>query len=148
MADGPVSYTLEGSTAVVRMDDGKANALGEAMIEALLAALDRAESEATAIVLAGRPERFSAGFDLRIMTQGPEAARALLRKGSALLLRLYVAARITRSHGRSRPDGTKGGYRRYQRPRAVEKRKLVSAAGPRICRGEEPIHTSFPSSGA
>jgi enoyl-CoA hydratase len=71
------------------MDDGKANALGEAMIEALVAALDRAESEATAMVLAGRPERFSAGFDLRIMTQGPEAARALLRKGSALLLRLY-----------------------------------------------------------
>ena len=65
MSDSPVSFVLEGKTAVVQMDDGKANALSPAMIEALLAALGRAEKEASAIVLAGRAERFSAGFDLR-----------------------------------------------------------------------------------
>ena len=27
MSNAPVSYTLEGSTAVIQMDDGKANAL-------------------------------------------------------------------------------------------------------------------------
>jgi enoyl-CoA hydratase len=85
----PVTYTLEGSTAVIKMDDGKANALSDAMIDALLAALAKAEGEAAAIVLTGRPERFCAGFDLRTMMSSPENAKALLRKGGQLLLGLY-----------------------------------------------------------
>jgi enoyl-CoA hydratase len=72
------------------MDDGKANALSVPMIEALTAAIDRAEQEATAIVLAGRPERFCAGFDLRVMMSGPEAAKALLKQGADLLLKLFA----------------------------------------------------------
>jgi enoyl-CoA hydratase len=84
-----VRYRLEGKTAVVEMDDGKANALSDAMIEALLAALTRAEGEANAMVLAGRPERFCAGFDLRVMMSGPDQAKALLTHGSDLLMRLY-----------------------------------------------------------
>jgi enoyl-CoA hydratase len=87
----PVRYRLEGTTAIVEMDDGKANALSDTMIAALLAALDRAESEARAVVLAGRPDRFCAGFDLRVMMSGPDNARALLKTGSELLLRLYAA---------------------------------------------------------
>jgi enoyl-CoA hydratase len=71
------------------MDDGKANALSEAMIESLLAALERAGKEAGAIVLTGRPERFCAGFDLRVMMSGPEPAKALLRRGGELLMALY-----------------------------------------------------------
>jgi len=84
-----VRYRLEGKTAVVEMDDGKANALSDAMIEAMLAALTRAEGEASAMVLAGRPERFCAGFDLRVMMSGPDNAKALLTRGSDLLMRLY-----------------------------------------------------------
>ncbi len=84
-----VRYRMEGTTAVVEMDDGKANALSVAMIDALLAALTRAEGEASAMVLAGRPERFCAGFDLRVMMSGPEHAKALLTRGSDLLMRLY-----------------------------------------------------------
>lgn len=75
--------------AVVEMDDGKANALSDTMIDAVLAALTRAEEEAEAMVLVGRPDRFCAGFDLRVMMSGPEQARALLKRGSELLLRLY-----------------------------------------------------------
>jgi enoyl-CoA hydratase len=86
-----LSYTLEGTTAVVRMDDGKANALSDAMIAALLAALARAEKEANAIVLAGRPERFCAGFDLKVMMSGVDNATALLRRGADLLMKLYGA---------------------------------------------------------
>src|SRR5439155_3762338 len=86
----PVSYVLEGKTAVIQMDDGKANALGEAMIEQLLGALARAEAEAAAIVLTGRAERFSAGFDLRVMMSGRDAAVALLRRGADLLLAYYA----------------------------------------------------------
>ena len=87
----PVSYSLEDKVAFVRMDDGKANALSREMIDAVLAALTRAESEAGAMVLAGRPDRFCAGFDLRIMMSGPEAATTLLKAGSEMLMRLYAA---------------------------------------------------------
>jgi enoyl-CoA hydratase len=59
------------------------------MIAELTSALDRAEGEANAVVLAGRPERFCAGFDLRVMMSSPEAAKALLLAGSDLLMRLY-----------------------------------------------------------
>jgi enoyl-CoA hydratase len=86
-----VHYTLQGTVAVVTMDDGKANALSYPMIDALLAALARAEREATAMVLAGRPERFCAGFDLKVMMSGPDAARQLLRRGAELLMKLYGA---------------------------------------------------------
>ena len=54
----PLTYTLEGTTAVLRMDDGKANALSEAMIDALVEAIGRAEKEASAAVLVGRPYIF------------------------------------------------------------------------------------------
>lgn len=84
-----VQYSLENKVAVVRMDDGKANALSKPMIEALLESLTRAEQEASAMVLAGRESRFCAGFDLRVMMSGPENAKDLLRTGSDLLLRLY-----------------------------------------------------------
>jgi enoyl-CoA hydratase len=84
-----VRFTLQGTVAVVTMDDGKANALSYPMIDALLEALARAEREASAIVLAGRPERFCGGFDLKVMMSGPDAARQLLRRGSELLMKLY-----------------------------------------------------------
>src|SRR5204862_6451033 len=62
-----------------------------AMIAALLAALPRAETEAGAMILAGRPGRFCAGFDLKAMMSGPQAATALLGRGADLLMRLYGA---------------------------------------------------------
>ncbi|HEY5948239.1 MAG TPA: crotonase/enoyl-CoA hydratase family protein [Kofleriaceae bacterium] len=87
-----LTYSLEDKVAVVQMDDGKANALSQPMIDALLAALARAEQEASALVLAGRPDKFCAGFDLRVMMSGPEAATTLLRAGSGLLMKLYGAS--------------------------------------------------------
>ena len=92
MPNDIVTYTLEGTTAVVQMDDGKANALSGAMITALSDALSRAETEASAMVLVGRPDRFCAGFDLRVMMSSPEAALDLLERGSDLLMKLYAAS--------------------------------------------------------
>jgi len=89
MSQPPVTYRLEEKVAVVRMDDGKANALSDTMMEGLEGALERAEREASALVLVGRPDRFCAGFDLRVMMTGPDAARGMLRRGSALFMRLY-----------------------------------------------------------
>ena len=84
-----VDYQLEASTAFIQMDDGKANALSEAMIAEVGEALARAENEASAVVLSGRPDRFCAGFDLKVMMSTPEAAKALLRGGAELLMKLY-----------------------------------------------------------
>lgn len=89
MSEPLVRYTQEDKVAVIAMDDGKANALSMAMIDELLAALDRAEREAGAVVLTGRPDKFCAGFDLRVMMSGPDNAIALLTRGAELLLRLY-----------------------------------------------------------
>ncbi len=50
---------------------------------ALGEALDQAEpTEARAVLLVGRPGRFSAGFDLATMTAGPEPMRALVGAGA------------------------------------------------------------------
>jgi enoyl-CoA hydratase len=84
-----VRYQKEGKVAVITMDDGKANALGHEMLAALHAALDRAEAEAHAVVLAGRPGRFCAGFDLKVLTAGRDAAVPLVRAGGSLFMRLY-----------------------------------------------------------
>jgi enoyl-CoA hydratase len=88
----PLTYSLEDKIAIVRMDDGKANALSHQMVEGLIAALARAEQEASAMILAGRPERFCAGFDLRVMMSGPEQATTLLRAGADLFTKMYGAA--------------------------------------------------------
>jgi len=90
-----LSYRLDGDVAVLTMDDGKANALSHEMIGALRKALDRAEGEASALVLLGRDGRFCGGFDLSVMAGGPEAARELVTAGGELLLRLYEFPRPT-----------------------------------------------------
>ena len=84
-----VSYELTGDVALVRVDDGKVNVLSHEVIAALQESLDRAESEAKAVVLMGRPGKFTAGFDLKVMQSGPEAASNLFRAGMDLFVRLY-----------------------------------------------------------
>jgi enoyl-CoA hydratase len=71
------------------MDDGKANALSAEMLAEMGAALTRAEEEASAVVVAGRSDRFSGGFDLKVMTSSPEAAQELVSRGAELLMRIY-----------------------------------------------------------
>lgn len=88
--DAPVTVTIDDSgVAVVRLDDGKANALSHTMIEHLHAALDSAAADARSVCLVGREGRLCAGFDLSVMTQGADATRSLVRAGGELLMRLY-----------------------------------------------------------
>ncbi len=88
MADEAIRTERHEAVLLVHLDDGKANALSPTLIEGLHAVLDRAEKEAGAVLLAGRPGRFSAGFDLATMGAGADAARALVTAGAELLLRL------------------------------------------------------------
>ena len=85
------TYRLEGSVAVLQMDDGKANAISHAMADQLNAGVSRASDDgARALVIVGRPGRFCAGFDLPTMQASPESARELLRVGAELAVRLYT----------------------------------------------------------
>jgi enoyl-CoA hydratase len=86
---GPLNTAFENDIAILTMDDGRANALGHAMIGALNAALDEAQSKAKAVLIAGREKRFCAGFDLDVMGSGPENVRKLVTAGAELLLKLY-----------------------------------------------------------
>jgi enoyl-CoA hydratase len=88
-ASGPVTTTIEDGVAVLRFDDGKANVLSMAALPSFDAALDRAEDDADAVCIVGREGRFCAGFDLSVMTAGPDAARDLVARGGELLMRIY-----------------------------------------------------------
>ena len=85
-----LNYQLQGDVAALTMDDGKANAVSHAYIDALSEGLDRAENEAKAMVLRGRSGVFSAGFDLKEIGKGPAESKALVDRGAALLFRLFT----------------------------------------------------------
>ena len=85
-----LTYALSDDVAVITMNDGKANALSHALIDALHDCLDQAEEESRAVVLAGRSGMFCAGFDLGPMTAGADSARALVKAGSELNTRLIL----------------------------------------------------------
>ena len=84
-----VHFEVRDSIALLRLDDGKVNALSPDLIEAAQTCLPRALDEAKALVVLGRPGKFSAGFDLRVMMAGPAAAGGLLSAGAELFMRLY-----------------------------------------------------------
>ncbi len=90
MSNSPIRVEVTDSIALVRWDDGKVNALGFDALEALHAALDQAEKEADAVLLVGRPGRFSAGFDLKTLRAGADSMRNLVEGGARMLLRLYL----------------------------------------------------------
>ena len=87
-----VTTRHDGDVAIIEFDDGKANALSHDAIEAIIEAFGETE-DAGAVVLVGRPERFSAGFDLKVMQAGPDSAQGLLRRGVDLFLRMYMYPR-------------------------------------------------------
>ena len=86
-----VSFTRDAAVAVISVDDGKANAYSPDVLRAISDAFDKADADgATAVVLQGRPGRFSAGFDLSIMTSGTEPMQALVTQGAELLLKIFT----------------------------------------------------------
>ena len=88
MESTTVQVRYENEIAILELDDGKANALGHDAISSLVEKLDEVQ-DAGAVVLSGRPEKFSAGFDLAVMKSGEDAAREMLRSGVELFLKCY-----------------------------------------------------------
>ena len=86
------SKASDSSVLLIEMDDGKANALSASMIADITAALTQATEDETvgAAVLAGRPGRFSAGFDLGVMQSGDMSAIVnLVADGGDLVKTIY-----------------------------------------------------------
>ena len=84
-----MKFSLEEDIAILRFDDGKANVVSHQFADELCGGLDRAETEAKAVIIIGRPDRFSAGFDLNEFKKGADAAQELLRHGTEMFLKLY-----------------------------------------------------------
>ena len=91
-AASPVSVTRHGRVLLATMDDGRANAVSKTLSDALRAVIRQAEQdpELGAVVIAGRPGRFSGGFDLGVIRSGDAAAvRAMVDGGGALVAEAY-----------------------------------------------------------
>ncbi len=102
-----LDYALADGIATVTMDDGKVNAMSIAMLEALHAALDRAEADGAVLLLTGRVGMFSAGFDLKVFTQGRPQTLRMLRLGATLCERMlsFPAPVVVACTGHAYPMG-------------------------------------------
>ena len=89
MADDTVRIELRDKVAVIHFDDAKRNAFSPAAIDAIHQGLDRAETEANAVLLVGRDGCFSAGFDLGVMRSGADAMKGLVTAGANLFVRMF-----------------------------------------------------------
>ncbi|MDP2315684.1 MAG: enoyl-CoA hydratase/isomerase family protein [Pseudomonadota bacterium] len=80
------------TVAVLRLDDGKANAFNPATLDALARSLDEIDqSDAHALVIAGRTGFFSGGLDLKALPHLPTAEkREVLTRFGEVLLRVFM----------------------------------------------------------
>jgi enoyl-CoA hydratase len=88
-----VSYEFSDGVATLTLNDGKVNVLGFAMLDALNAALDRAEADKAVVVLTGNAKVFSAGFDLAVMKAGGPDIPRMMERGGTLGQRLIAFPR-------------------------------------------------------
>ena len=85
-----VGYELENGIATVTLNNGKVNAISPDVIAELNACLDRSEADEAIMILTGRPGILSGGYDLKVMTSGPDNAIALVAAGSTLARRMLA----------------------------------------------------------
>ncbi len=89
-----VTIDQRGKVLVVSLDDGKANALSSRLSRELQVLVGEAETDPDigAVVIAGRPGRFSGGFDLSVFNSGEaDAVLEMVAAGGALVRRIYGA---------------------------------------------------------
>lgn len=84
-----MNFVITNDVATICIDDGKANVFGPSLVEELPPLLERAKTEAKAVVFTGRGGMFSAGFDLKALQKGPEIREPLLAGGMAILEKVY-----------------------------------------------------------
>jgi enoyl-CoA hydratase len=85
-----ISYHLEDGIATLTLSNGKVNAISPEVIAAFNAALDQAEQDRAVVIITGQPGILSGGYDLKVMTAGPQQAINLVTAGSTLARRLLA----------------------------------------------------------
>ena len=88
MSNDFVQYEQQDGVAIIRIDDGKRNALALPVLREISDAFDRAEADDATVILTGRESVFSAGFDLHVMKRGGMDAIRMLRAGYSLPARV------------------------------------------------------------
>ncbi len=88
----PLDYEHDGPVGLVRMDDGKANAISEPWLAELNRLLDEAERDAScALIVHGREGFFSAGLDLKLLPALPaDELRGVSRTFVRTVERLFL----------------------------------------------------------
>ncbi|WJN61501.1 crotonase/enoyl-CoA hydratase family protein [Pseudomonas sp. SO81] len=83
-----ISYQLEDGIATLTLNNGKVNAISPDVIAAFNAALGQAVQDRAVVIITGQPGILSGGYDLKVMTSGPQNAVALVTAGSTLARRM------------------------------------------------------------
>jgi enoyl-CoA hydratase len=105
---GPVTYSRSGPVSHIVMNDGKANVMSEAMLNALWAAFDEAERDKAVTVLSARGKHFSGGFDLNVFAKGSaDEQYRMVKAGAELALRVlsFPYPVVAACHGNAYPMG-------------------------------------------
>jgi len=82
------SFAIIDGVALIKLDDGKANALSLPMQQAFNSALDQAQQAKLPVVITGRSGILSAGFDLKTLAASGQPAVEMLNCGIEIALRL------------------------------------------------------------
>ena len=82
------SFEIIDGVGVIKLDDGKANALSLPMQLAFNSALDQAQQAKLPVVVTGRTGMLSAGFDLKTLAASGQPAVDMLNGGIEIALRL------------------------------------------------------------
>jgi enoyl-CoA hydratase len=77
------------AVAIIRIDDGKANAFTEGLLQSLSEALDIAIDQDRAALILGNDRCLSAGFDLAVMRESAGARRSLVLAGLEVALKIF-----------------------------------------------------------
>ena len=87
------SCEIKDGVAVIKLDDGKANAFSFDMMAAVNQAMDEAEAGADVIIITGRDGVMCAGFDLKVMQNEPEKVPEMVGNGGRLLIRIFSSSK-------------------------------------------------------
>lgn len=85
-----ITYHLEDGIATLTLNNGKVNAISPDVIAAFNAALDQAVQDRAVVIITGQPGILSGGYDLKVMTSGPQQAVSLVTAGSTLARRMLA----------------------------------------------------------
>jgi enoyl-CoA hydratase len=83
-----VTYELDGGIATITIDDGRVNVFSIPLLTQVHRAFDQAESDGAVVVLTGRQNYFSAGFDLGVLGGEPAQIIEILTLGATLVERI------------------------------------------------------------